>query len=209
MPIIMSSSVLSSLSKVQRTLDELDIEGLTQLMRQFQDADGKPLPEVKGLLKQPGIEEWGAFLARYQRRLSEDLIWPEDLSVLTVDDARYHVLASLLSGTFKDCSLLIQVDQATLAVIDADPKLPKKLPGWAELDADIVEAYSELPSDRRKQCVDAHRPPSFRVPIAQPSDDRRVRRGSSTITFLLGITAIFILCSLLLPSFTIPGRRSR
>jgi len=85
------------------------------------------------------------------------------------DEIRYYTLAYLLSGTFKDCSVILRFPEReegseggeggkpTITAIDLDPKSITRLPKWAELDAEIVGAFAGRENLREvEKCVDAH-----------------------------------------------------
>jgi inositol-pentakisphosphate 2-kinase len=199
--ILLGSGVLPSLSRLQRTLDELNIEGLETLLGRFQSPEKSDdiSPTVRDLLRQATVDEWAAFTALYEDRIMDEEPTPADLSALTASDARYWVLSCLLSGTFKDCSLMISSTDHAVRVIDMDPKLTSKLPGWAKLDSQIVETYAALPAEKRKRCVDAQ------LPQHVYEEERPVRRmmmlkDLGTFPFLMAITAIFIALSVILPA---------
>ncbi|KAI9065361.1 hypothetical protein FKP32DRAFT_1674716, partial [Trametes sanguinea] len=86
-------------------------------------------------------------------------------------ELRYRLLAYLLSASFKDCSLIVRMpppsqrsaqegnrepaEGATVTVIDLDVKPLARLAKWAQLDAEIVDAYRAAGGVSRA-CVDAH-----------------------------------------------------
>ncbi|KAL7283657.1 hypothetical protein ACG7TL_003093 [Trametes sanguinea] len=90
------------------------------------------------------------------------------------EELRYALLAYLLSASFKDCSLIVRMpppassspspspsptraaaaaEEATVTVIDLDVKPLARLAKWAQLDAEIVDAYRAVGEPRA--CVDA------------------------------------------------------
>ncbi|KAJ6531190.1 inositol-pentakisphosphate 2-kinase [Mycena capillaripes] len=133
LPVLMNTPVLRTLSRLQRTLDALDIEGLATLS------------DLAAVGADPTIAEWAEFVSAY---LSAPSPPPADAAHL-----RYHVLAYLLSATFKDCSVIVRVPDGTATVIDLDPKSVDRLRKWERMDKEIVSAYAALPD--RKVCVDA------------------------------------------------------
>ncbi|KAK0496886.1 inositol-pentakisphosphate 2-kinase [Armillaria luteobubalina] len=161
--LLVNTPVLRVLNKVQRTLDSLDIEGLSLLWREAhrpanppQSTNGyTPSERAIGVGEpNPFLSDWSAFIDKYLTR-SPDL-----------EDLRYHLLAYLLSATFKDCSIMIRmdlldprrpqedVDPSRITVIDLDPKNMARLSVWAKLDETIVRAYSAVPFADRKTCLD-------------------------------------------------------
>jgi inositol-pentakisphosphate 2-kinase len=210
-PILLTSAVLPTLSRLQRTLDELDIEGLqTILSSNFSPAaDSSAITSDLASVLQPiSVDEWAAFLNVYESRIAAETLPPDDLSSISTSEARFYVLASLLSGTFKDCSLIVSSTDDIVKVIDADPKLPKKLPGWTQLDAKILQAYADVPEHKRRRCIDANRP-NRRDDFIEEHFDTAPRRkpsprGIGTLPFLLAATAVAIVASSAL--FFISGR---
>ncbi|KAJ6490689.1 inositol-pentakisphosphate 2-kinase [Mycena vitilis] len=133
LPVLMNTPVLRTLSRLQRTLDPLDIEGLAHLCStSLVGAD-------------PTIAEWTSFVSAY-------LAAPDPPPPADAAHLRYHVLAHLLSATFKDCSVIVRVPDGTATVIDLDPKSVDRLRKWERMDKEIVSAYAALPD--RKVCVD-------------------------------------------------------
>ncbi|EAU88715.1 inositol-pentakisphosphate 2-kinase [Coprinopsis cinerea okayama7 len=121
--------VLGILSKLQRTLDTLDIEGLSRLWRHTEvsaplyqttfasffahEPNAKVPPStplgVSSLFlssPEPGIPDWIEFLDSYLSSFSSQL----DHSNPSPKDLRYYLLAYLLSATFKDCSIIVRLD---------------------------------------------------------------------------------------------------
>lgn len=173
---LLRTPLLRILSDLQRNLDPLDIEGLSKLwkvtestiaMQTLQGSESVPSYTPLGgsspffQSTEPHISEWIDFLDTYT---STDR--PDALNIKpSLEDLRYHLLAYLLSATFKDCSVVIKLDflqpypQSTgtissdsVTVIDLDPKRASKLKNWEKLDAEIVRAYA---SANQKTCIDA------------------------------------------------------
>ncbi|KAJ7172035.1 inositol-pentakisphosphate 2-kinase [Mycena filopes] len=133
LPVLLNTPVLPTISRLQRTLDALDIEGLS------------PLCDLGPIGAQPTIAEWTHFIDAYLA--APTLPPPADAAHL-----RYHVLAYLLSATFKDCSILVRVPAGTATVIDLDPKGVDRLRKWEQLDKEIVAHYATIPDP--KVCLD-------------------------------------------------------
>ncbi|KAF8517591.1 inositol-pentakisphosphate 2-kinase [Hysterangium stoloniferum] len=144
LPLILNHDILSVLGDLQRTLDSLDIEGLSKLW----SVSRPGIPFGEGELD-PTLAEWVEFVQAY---LAGD-----------VSTLRYEVLSYLLSATFKDCSLILrfpsqskngQKPDGTITVIDLDSKSASRLARWEALDLEIVKNFSEV-SVQRKPCIDA------------------------------------------------------
>ncbi|KIJ44280.1 hypothetical protein M422DRAFT_30421 [Sphaerobolus stellatus SS14] len=140
-PLIMKD-LISILGRLQRTLDPLDIEGLRELWgRQYQAihiGEGEP---------EPTLGDWESFIQKY--------ISGDDSSL------RYHLLAYLLSATFKDCSVILRLHpegdiKDTITVIDLDPKELTRLPKWFTLDQEIVRNFVGVAS-QHPVCIDGNR----------------------------------------------------
>ncbi|KAG2062523.1 hypothetical protein BDR04DRAFT_110289 [Suillus decipiens] len=98
---LLDSPVLPLLSTLQRTLDILDIEGLSKLYAQT--SPGLPYDGLGSSVPDPSMEEWEDFVKVYQ---SDYQSW--DHTVLNPGHLRYYLMAYLLSATFKDCSIIIR-----------------------------------------------------------------------------------------------------
>ena len=133
LPMILESSLFSTLARLQRTLDSLDIEGVSQIWSRFNP--GLPFGEGE---PEPTIGEWDEFIRAYISG-GEDTL-------------RYVILSYLLSATFKDCSVILRPNsmngtgwaEDTLTVIDLDPKSISRLPEWETLDRQIVKNFAEF-----------------------------------------------------------------
>jgi inositol-pentakisphosphate 2-kinase len=194
--ILLTSPVLPTLSHLQRYFDELDIEGLETVLSSYSSRQGTS--DLTSLL-QPGSEdEWAAFATSHADRVG---VAPQDMASISSSDTRQCVLATLLSGTFKDCSLLVSLPDKTVSVADTEPKPPRKLLEWAELDSHIVRTYADVPAAQRRRCKDANRPPHQQESDSdgQKSDASRSVRTSETFPFLMGLTAMIIATSWALP----------
>lgn len=172
---LMQTPVLPILSKLQRTLDVLDIEGLSSLWRRTllshpslgsESVPAIPLGVSSPFLSspEPDMIDWETFIDSFLSPFSSGL----DHAQPKAEDIRYYLLAYLLSATVKDCSIIVRTDLLQLGktsskrenkdsvmVIDLDPKRMDKLNKWEKLDAEIVNAYSNNGS--RKICIDAWR----------------------------------------------------
>ncbi|TFK42475.1 inositol-pentakisphosphate 2-kinase [Crucibulum laeve] len=179
---LLQTPVLHILSKLQRTLDLLDIEGLAKLWRRteasaplyrttfasfFEESSTEDPPStplgVSSLFlssPEPNIADWTDFLDTYLSPASANL----NNSAPAPENLRYYLLAYLLSATFKDCSIIIRlgflgddtqsdiVKPDSVRVIDLDPKSMDKLRGWEKLDTEIVTAYAKKLDP--KVCID-------------------------------------------------------
>ena len=167
LPLLMETPVLRILSKLQRTLDVLDIEGLSNLWCKvegtghlFESSQTESTESSSIALAEPTISEWTEFLDRYLSPGELDHMNPRK------ENLRYYLLAFLLSTTFKDCSMMIRLNllgapgpfpergsPEQVTVIDLDPKSMDRLKKWEKLDREIVEA--SLSVDNRKTCIDS------------------------------------------------------
>lgn len=172
---LMQTPVLQILSKLQRTLDVLDIEGLSSLWRRTlsshpslasESAPAIPLGVSSPFLSspEPNIIDWETFIDSFLSPFSSGL----DHLQPKAENIRYYLLAYLLSATVKDCSIIVRTDLLQLGktsskrkntdsvtVIDLDPKKMDKLNKWEKLDAEIVNAYHN--NGGSKICIDAWR----------------------------------------------------
>ncbi|KAF8993577.1 inositol-pentakisphosphate 2-kinase [Hymenopellis radicata] len=167
LPLLIDTPVLRILNKIQRTLDALDIEGLSLLWKRAQtvaeitpNGYTVPLPAVGVGAPNPTLADWASFIDNYLSRPPFNHTSPNP------EDLRYYLLAYLLSATFKDCSVIIRmdlldpsrpktaVDPSKVTIIDLDPKNMNRLQKWEKLDQVIVEAYREVALEDRKTCVD-------------------------------------------------------
>ncbi|KZP12719.1 hypothetical protein FIBSPDRAFT_152408, partial [Athelia psychrophila] len=141
LPLLVNTTVLHTLSKLQRTLDPLDIEGLSLLWNNSQSNTDDSVLSLGSKSTQPSIEEWSLFIERY---LSPDR--PLDHKNPDSANLRYYILAYLLSTTFKDCSIMLSVGSENdpgddpVRVIDLDVKDINRFGKWRALDQEIVEA---------------------------------------------------------------------
>lgn len=149
LPLLSESPVLSALSRLQRTLDPLDIEGLYALSQ-------SPQSDQSAMCGEPSLEEWETFINQYldpafQAKLDHQNPRTENL--------RYYALAHLLSASFKDCSILMGFPSAgkppVVSVIDLDVKSIERLKKWKNLDHDIATSFAHnVPTV--SACIDAH-----------------------------------------------------
>lgn len=64
---------------------------------------------------------------------------------MSEEELRYYILAYLMSATFKDCSIIIDMradGEEKVKVIDLDPKSVQRLEKWKKLDSEIALAYA-------------------------------------------------------------------
>lgn len=139
LPLILSKHLMPALARLQRTLDSLDIEGLSALWTRVRGPDLK-LGQGES---EPTLDEWQTFANEYLTRSHVPSgVDPQE------EELRYHLLAYLMSATFKDCSVILRLPppgsdaEATITAIDLDPKSVERLKKWEELDRDIVLAYN-------------------------------------------------------------------
>ncbi|KAG1822891.1 inositol-pentakisphosphate 2-kinase [Suillus subaureus] len=151
--VLLDSPILPLLSNLQRTLDILDIEGLSRLYTQ--SSSGSSCDSLGSSIPDPSMEEWKDFVEVYQ---SDHHSW--DHTVPSPGHLRYYLMAYLLSATFKDCSIIIRPKSAYVGsfdatIIDMDIKSMDRLGKWERLDRKIVEHYKSSASQRR--CIDSQR----------------------------------------------------
>jgi len=168
----MDHPVLAKLSELQRSLDSLDIEGLSALVT------GKPASEYPNesfpLLDAPEVQtdedptwdEWRRFLdAHFHHKFEGGLPTPANVKALAlgISQKQYHPLAYHLSATFQDCSIIIRgheddVKSATATIIDLDSKSFGRMGKWEKLDRDVVkctlEAEEGIEEAEKRICVD-------------------------------------------------------
>ena len=178
-PILMDHPVLAKLSELQRSLDSLDIEGLSTLVTGKSAAEhpNESLPLINALEVQtddnPTLEEWRRFLdVHVHHKLKDGGAAPTNFNALTygMSQKRYHLLAYLLSATFKDCSVIIRghednVGSATATIIDLDSKSLGRMGKWEKLDRDVVqctlEAEERVEETEKRVCVEDSAPPKI------------------------------------------------
>jgi inositol-pentakisphosphate 2-kinase len=173
MLILMDHPVLAKLSEIQRSLDPLDIEGLSALVtgNPAPEYPNEPLPLLNApeiqAWEDPTLDEWRRFLDAYiHNKLaggpSGD---PKNFKAFThgISQKRYFSLAYALSATFKDCSIIIRgheddVKSATVTIIDLDSKSLKRIGKWEKLDRDVLkytlEAEEGVEDAEKKVCVE-------------------------------------------------------
>ncbi|KAG1804277.1 inositol-pentakisphosphate 2-kinase [Suillus variegatus] len=150
---LLDSPVLSLLSNLQRTLDVLDVEGLSKLYTQT--LPDLPYNGLESSVPDPSMDEWKDFVKIYR---SDYHSWNH--TVPSPRHLRHYLMAYLLSATFKDCSIIIspkstQVGSFDVTIIDMDIKSMDRLGKWERLDRKIVEHYKSSGSQRR--CIDSQR----------------------------------------------------
>ncbi|GBE81715.1 Inositol-pentakisphosphate 2-kinase [Sparassis crispa] len=165
LPIILETPVLHTLSTLQRTLDELDIEGLAALWTRAR-ANGvdSPPPALGDGISQPTIDEWTRFISDYTSKIHTPGQFGKEPQV---HELRYYCLAYLLSTTFKDCSIILRMRplkegvhhscdnfDSSVTVIDLDVKSISRMQKWAKQDREIVETYAKT---ERHECQDRYR----------------------------------------------------
>ncbi|KAJ2927739.1 hypothetical protein H1R20_g9356, partial [Candolleomyces eurysporus] len=182
---LIKTPVLGILSRLQRTLDVLDIEGLSKLWRTteraaplyrttfesfFAQPDGTSPPPTTPLgvsslflsSPEPAIPDWVDFLNTYLSPFSSQL----DHSNPEPKNLRYYLLAYLLSATFKDCSIIVRLDFVRPGI---EPKIEVKPNTVTVIDLDPksldkLRGWEKLDKEisgtyslnsARKTCIDA------------------------------------------------------
>ncbi|GAA6057673.1 hypothetical protein JCM3770_003833 [Rhodotorula araucariae] len=154
LPALLRSPLLSTLSRLQASLDALDIEGITALLatHTLTRADLLAPPErvaaeVTKLGAQPTLAEWSACVARLAPALRAGR--EATARALQIGAPRDAVLAYLLAATLKDCSLMVRLPpggaegDARVKAIDLDPKPIARMAKYARMDTEIVESWKE------------------------------------------------------------------
>jgi len=159
-PLLVHTSILRNLVKLQRSLDVLDIEGLSKLwtLSHPQTPQSVCVPPLGSTSPEPTISEWTDFVNKYlSSHETLDHTHPQ------VSHLRYYLLAYLLSATFKDCSIMLRINPDRdsgetedtqvnpVTVIDLDAKSIDRLGRLEKLDKEIVESYTSVDA---KQCVE-------------------------------------------------------
>ncbi|RIB04632.1 inositol-pentakisphosphate 2-kinase [Gigaspora rosea] len=162
------------LKQLQKTLDELDIEGIYKLFL-----------EQRSNLHDPTIEEWQLIVKEYEQRIKSPSV-PH----LSMDGAqmRQRIYEFLMSTTLKDCSIIFTFQKSRFSdetkvaddtslffkekvkfipfssdkiyfkykvnVIDLDPKSVTKIPYYYDLDAMIVNNYMKCDDITKKKCIE-------------------------------------------------------
>ncbi|KAH9966403.1 inositol-pentakisphosphate 2-kinase [Russula dissimulans] len=147
LPQILHTPILNRISFLQRSLDSLDCEGLAKLIEVSPSADLD--------FTQPTMEDWVSFV---------DMLLSQKHHIhsrFSSSNLRYHVLAYLLSATFKDCSLIIPLhpnpadtENGSIKIVDLEFKSVDRIPRWLKLDQRIVQEYAKLETTLRKTCVE-------------------------------------------------------
>ena len=176
-PIVTEHPVLAKLSELQRTLDPLDIEGLSALVtgKPAGEYPNEPLPIVDSSEVREGMDpsfnEWRRFLdTHFHLKFNDKPSHPRGFNAPAhgMSEKRYQLLSYLLCATFKDCSIVIRgheddVKSATVSIIDLDAKGVERMGRWERLDRDVVrctlEAEGVLNVAERRVCIDDRRVP--------------------------------------------------
>lgn len=159
LPIVSKTPVFPKLSHLQRSLDPLDTEGLISLYETHRShsPDLDAVPTFEELFPDPTIQDWESFLNNYtspefQATLDHAHPKPEHL--------HYYTMAYLLSASFKDCSVIMRIEEgsasiASATIIDLDPKSMNRLKKWADSDRMFAITFED---DGSRRCLDSNRP---------------------------------------------------
>jgi inositol-pentakisphosphate 2-kinase len=201
--LVLSSPVLPTLARLQRTLDGLDIEGLHALLgragvpfsKELLIASDVDAPDP--IFSEPEVADWADFVQAYNTHFSDpDHALGEDAPEPDAEDrniVRYHLLAYLLSMSFKDCSIILNFHPGNptadrISVIDLDPKTVRKIGMWEALDKAIINTYAKVPLEQRKVCVDA-------ASLATPRSPEKIMdttRFLVMLTFAVGVFSFMV-----------------
>lgn len=158
---VMSSNLFNDLSRLQRTLDPIDIEGLQEIYHTAKGEDVRQNGLVVFNEEEPSAEELKTLFNKLDRRSA--------VADNTTDwSLRELLLAYAVSATFKDCSVIIryrriepcsgvgistnQLIEESATIIDLDLKPMSNLNKWAKLDRAIWQAYLEHPPKVETTC---------------------------------------------------------
>ena len=167
----MEHPVLAKLSELQRSLDPLDIEGLSTFVtgKPTGEYPNAPLPIVDSPEVREGVDpslsEWRRFLDTHHLKFNKKSSCPHGSNTLAygMSEKRYQLLSYLLCATFKDCSIVIRgreddVRSATVSIIDLDSKGIGRMSRWERLDRDVfrcaLEGEGVLSEAERRICID-------------------------------------------------------
>lgn len=150
--VILKDPVLQVIKQLQMHLDEMDVEWIFSLFRRNNDY-------MK--LVTDDISIWTDVVDRFQKRQQKETASTSDFC--NSEEQIQRIYEYILSMTFKDCSLMINVTPLTeknrsektvilansksfqydVKVIDTDLKDIKKIPFWFQLDQSIVKHATE------------------------------------------------------------------
>lgn len=152
--LLFTHPVLQTLLHHQKSLDALDIEGLHHIWTNYHRTKSQgndDIPPLGGGHLEPTLEEWESFVTTYLSLSSLSSSIPPKISdPPTEKELRYHVLAYVMSATFKDCSIILRLggNEQRITVIDLDPKPVARLEKWRKLDWDIAMCYADYQASR-------------------------------------------------------------
>ena len=136
--LLASSPLVRRLKELQAQLDSLDIEGLGKLLREREGISLLDLSadDVFKLGGEIHISEYEAFLENFSANHGGSTGNGRELST------RDAIVSHLLSASFKDCSMIIQLPEGgdpKAQLVDCDLKSISRLQRYAKLDRDLVE----------------------------------------------------------------------
>jgi inositol-pentakisphosphate 2-kinase len=158
--LLLATPVLRILSSLQRTLDSLDIEGLSKLWQLSQSTSAILHSPIGSNIPEPTLQNWIAFVDAYLCSITCPPS-PDPTNLM------YYLYAYLLSASFKDCSIILrlpldlpscsipELKPGAVTVIDLDPKSMNRLRKWEKLDTEVVGSYRLVRKDERRMCVDS------------------------------------------------------
>lgn len=156
--VILKDPVLQVIKQLQMHLDEMDVEWIFSLLRRNNDY-------MK--LVTDDISIWMDVVDRFQKRQQKETASTSDFC--DSEEQIQRIYEYILSMTFKDCSLMINVTPITeknrsektvilansksfqydVKVIDTDLKNIKKIPFWFQLDQSIVKHATETNFEKK------------------------------------------------------------
>ncbi|KAI9472388.1 MAG: inositol-pentakisphosphate 2-kinase [Benjaminiella poitrasii] len=156
--ILLKDPILSRLKALQTSLDELDVEGILPLYNCL---------SLSGALETQDIRIWEDVVSNYLQRQNG----------VTINDDSQRIYEYLLSMTFKDCSIMINIASASntnnsdnsensvtlsrkgypifkydVKVVDTDLKSIDKIPHWYNLDQSIVKNAIDT-NFKKEECI--------------------------------------------------------
>lgn len=195
LPLLYDTVLLRTLATLQRSLDALDIEGLSALWSLNPSQDHQENIPVGWRSPEPTIDEWVSFTAEYLEGGCEYDSF--DLKKMESGRLRYWMLAYLMSATFKDCSMILRLygdetdGKDTITAIDLDPKSVERLRQWGKQDREIVLAYKAR-GMVKQPCIDdgeskpaPHNNLTYGFVVSWPNDSKAVSADSWPICLAL------------------------
>ncbi|CAG8668157.1 6826_t:CDS:2 [Funneliformis mosseae] len=126
--IMKEQDLFIKLKRLQKTLDELDIEGIDQILLTHQPK-----------LSEPSLEEWKLIVNEYKKRTTFEITNMDDKQI------RQRIYEYLISATLKDCSIIFAFQKSDYNGLGINNKQ-----GVAELQSQFYN-YSSIFPERLQQ----------------------------------------------------------